>query len=197
MSSLLDPLLPKTRQDILAVTLMRPKRPWYAAELARQLGVVPSTLQRELRDLTAAGILTTHRQGRMVYFQANTASPIYPELRGLMVKTAGLVDVLAAALRPLARRIAFAFVHGSMAAGTADGDSDVDLIAVGKVAPLDLALPLRGARDRLGRDVNPTVYAPAEFAARRAAADHFLTRVLDRPKLFVVGNVNDVGPAPG
>ena len=129
----------------------------------------------------------------MVYFQANPRCPIYPELRGLMLKTAGLVDVLAGVLRPLAGRVDLAFVHGSVAAGTDDGDSDVDLVVVGSVAPADLSLPLRAARTRLGRDVNPTVYTPAEFASRRREADHFLTRVLDRPKLFVVGDADDLG----
>lgn len=69
-SPTLDALLPKTRQGILAATLVQPKKAWYASELARRLGVPSSSLQRELKDLTAAGILKSHRQGRMVYFQA-------------------------------------------------------------------------------------------------------------------------------
>jgi len=40
----------------------------------------------------------------MAYYQANTDSPVFPELRGLMLKTAGLVDVLADAIEPLARK---------------------------------------------------------------------------------------------
>ncbi len=177
----------------MAATFGRPDKAWFAAELARHLGVPSSSLQRELQDLTAVGILASHRQGRMVYFQANRRCPIYPELRGLMLKTAGLTDVLADALRPLAGRVDVAFVHGSVAAGTDDGDSDVDLVVVGSVAPADLSVPLRGARTRLGRDVNPTVYTPTEFARRRVAADHFLTRVLDKPTLFVIGHTDDLG----
>jgi DNA-binding transcriptional ArsR family regulator len=76
--------------------------------------VPPSSLQRELHGLTAAGILTTHKQGRMVYYRANTESPIFHDLQGLLVKTAGLVDVLADASRPLAGKVRFAFVHGSL-----------------------------------------------------------------------------------
>lgn len=94
-NSSLDALLPRTRQGILAATLVQPQKAWYAAELARRLGVPSSSLQRELQDLTDAGILTTRRQGRMAYYQANANSPLFPELRGLFVKTAGLVDVLA------------------------------------------------------------------------------------------------------
>src|SRR5580658_2826407 len=113
----LQTLFPKTRQGILAATLVRPEKAWYASELARQMRVPPSSLQRELRDLVAAGILRSHRQGRMLYVQANTRSPLFPDLRGLLLKTAGLVDVLADALRPLNDKLRSAFVYGSIASG--------------------------------------------------------------------------------
>jgi DNA-binding transcriptional ArsR family regulator len=64
----LDALLPKTRQGILAALLIRPEKAWYVSELARRMDVPPSSLARELRDLTEAGLLTTYRQGRMAYY---------------------------------------------------------------------------------------------------------------------------------
>jgi predicted nucleotidyltransferase len=183
----LDALLPKTRQGILAATLVRPEKAWYAAELAHRLGVPSSSLQRELHDLSESGILNTHRQGRMVYYQANRDSPVFPDLRGLLLKTAGLVDVLAQALKPVAAKVATAFVYGSIAAGSEEAGSDIDLMVVGRVSPQDLALPLRRARESLGREVNPTVYTPAEFERKQAANDPFLKQVLDKPKLLVLG----------
>src|SRR5579871_5378297 len=107
----LDALLPKTRQGILAATLVQPEKAWYISELARRLGVPSSSLQRELHDLSEAGVLKMHRQGRMVYYQANKDSPVFPDLRGLLLKTAGLVDVLAQALKPLGAKIQVAFVY--------------------------------------------------------------------------------------
>jgi len=115
----LDALLPKTRQGILAATLLQPEKAWYVSELARRMGVPSSSLQRELRDLSEAGILKTHRQGRMSYYQVNVDSPLFSDLRGLLLKTAGLVDVLADALKPVASKILAAFVYGSMASGDA------------------------------------------------------------------------------
>lgn len=191
----LDALLPKTRQGILAATFVRPEKTWYVSELARRMGVPSSSLQRELKDLTAAGILKSHRQGRMVYYQANTESPVFPDLRGLLVKTAGVVDVLADALKPMAGKLRLAFVYGSIASGQGRSDSDVDLMVIGAVAPAELALPLRKAREMLGREINPTVYLPAEFDRKRAAKDHFLTRVLAEPRLVVLGNGNELGKA--
>src|ERR1700733_10128973 len=119
---ILDVLLPKTRQGILAATLVRPEKAWYVSELARRMGVPSSSLQRELHDLSEAGVLKTHRQGRMVYYQANTDSPVFPDLRGLLLKTAGLVDVLADVLKPLANKVRLAFVYGSMVSGQERSD---------------------------------------------------------------------------
>jgi predicted nucleotidyltransferase len=185
---MLDALLPKTRQGILAATLVQPEKAWYVSELARRMGVPASSLQRELHDLSEVGILKTHRQGRMVYYQANKDSPVFPDLRGLLSKTAGLVDVLAAALKPLAAKLRTAFVYGSIAAGKEQSDSDIDLMIVGQVSPAELALPLRRARELLGREINPTLYTPAEFDRKRAAGDPFLKQVLDQPRLLVLGN---------
>lgn len=195
--TLLDAVLPKTRQGILAATLMQPEKAWYVSELARRMGVPSSSLQRELQSLTDAGILKNERRGSMVYFRANTDSPVYPDLRGLILKTAGLVDVLAAALNPVATKLQTAFVYGSMASGEARNDSDIDVMIVGKVLPAELALPLRRARESLGREINPTVYTPVEFNKKRAAKDHFLLQVLAKPRLLVIGSKDDLGEVAG
>ena len=188
----LDALLPKTRQGILAAAFVQPERSWYVSELARRLGVPSSSLQRELHDLTAAGILKSHRQGRMVYYQANAESPLFSDLRGLMLKTAGLVDILANGLKPLRPRIRLAFVYGSIASGQERSDSDIDIMLIGDISPAELALPLRHARELLGREINPTVYSLAEFAQKRTAKDHFLTQVLTKPRLLVLGSENEL-----
>jgi DNA-binding transcriptional ArsR family regulator len=193
----LDALLPKTRQGILAATLAQPEKAWYVSELARRMKVPSSSLQRELQNLADAGILKTRRQGRMVYYQANADSPLFRDLRGLLLKTAGLVDVLADTLKPLAGKLRIVFVYGSIASGNEQSESDIDLMVLGTISPAELALPLRHARGVLGRAINPTVYTPAEFDKKRAAKDHFLARVLDKPKLFVLGNRNELDKVAG
>src|ERR1700693_1983046 len=192
-----DVLLPKTRQGILAATLVQPEKAWYVSELARRMGVPASSLQRELHHLSGVGILKTPRQGRMVYYQANTESPVFSDLRGLLFKTAGFVDVLAKALKPLAARLRTAFVYGSIAVGSEQSDSDIDLMVVGQVSPTDLALPLRRARELLGRNINPTVYTLEVFDKKQAANDPFLKQVWDKPKLFVLANRDELGKVAG
>jgi predicted nucleotidyltransferase len=78
-----------------------------------------------------------------------------------------------------------AFVYGSIAAGSEQSDSDIDLMVVGQVSPPELALPLRRAREL------------AEFSKKQAANDPFLKQVLDKPKLFVLGNKDELGKVAG
>lgn len=129
----------------------------------------------------------------MVYYQANADSPLFADLRGLLLKTAGLVDVLTEALKPLAARLRLACVYGSIASGHEQSDSDIDLMVVGMVSPAELSLSLRHARDLLGREINPTLYKPAEFDKKLTARDHFLTSVLQTQKLFIIGSQDALG----
>jgi DNA-binding transcriptional ArsR family regulator len=191
-SSLLDVLISRTKQQALAATLLQPQRRWYLLELARHLGVRPSSLQRELKLLTEAGILNRSKNGNRVYFQADPACPIFVELAQILAKTVGIVDVLKEILDPLRERIAVAFVYGSVAVSSERSGSDVDLMVIGNIPLSDIAPALRNGEQRLARAVNPTVYTPDEFRRRLARENHFLTRVLRGDPLFVIGDQNDM-----
>ncbi len=171
---------------------MEPERWWYLSDLARRLGVHHATLQRELARLSKAEILVTRRDGNRAYFRANPDSPIFPELRALLTKTAGLVDVLREALRPFAKRIESAFVFGSVARSAEASQSDVDLMIIGEVALKDLAPSLRSVEKLIGRPVNPSLYRASEFAKKVASDNHFILEVLDKKKVFVVGTQGDL-----
>src|SRR5208282_2163678 len=131
--SSIDALFPRTRQAILAATFGEPRRWWYMRELARHLRLTPSSLQRELASLVRGGILVQKREGKHVYFQAAVDSPIFEELQGLILKTAGLADVVREELKPVADRIQWAFIYGSVARSEEHPASDVDLMIIGHV----------------------------------------------------------------
>lgn len=188
----IDALFPATRRAVLATLLLHADHEWYFRDLAKHLGLRPSSLTRELKNLTDAGILRRREAGNRVYYQADPACPFLPELRGVMLKTAGLVDVLREALEPFASRILFAFVYGSIARGTELAESDVDLMVVGDTSRFELTEPLQQADRRLARPVNSTVYKPAEFAKKVASDGHFVRAVVDQEKLFLIGDEHDL-----
>lgn len=190
-------LFPTLRGELLSATLTQPDKWWYLSELAQFLGTSPSSLQRELRALVDGGILETRREGARAYFKADTRSPLFPELRGLIDKTTGVVPTLRTVLRPFGERITCAFVYGSVARGQEHAQSDVDLLVVGDVGLADLTPALRKAEARLGREVNVTSYRAAEFRRKAAAQDHFLSEVLRGPRQFVRGDQRDVDDLVG
>ena len=192
-SATIDALFPKTRQAILGATLGEPQRRWYMRELAMHLRLTPSSLQRELASLAQGGILLQKREGKHVYFQASVDSPIFQELQGLILKTLGLADVIREALRPLADRIQWAFIYGSVARSEEHSASDVDVMIIGQVGLADVSSPLRKAERRLNRAVNPTTYTLDEFAARLMSNHHFITTVMRSKKLFISGDPREFG----
>ncbi|HLY59861.1 MAG TPA: ArsR family transcriptional regulator [Terriglobia bacterium] len=196
-SSSLDVLLPRTRQAILAATYLHPARWWFMRELARQLGVPASSLQRELISLVKGGILRRKREGRQVYFQAATDSPIFADLRGIILKTAGLADVIRAALKPFSHSIRWAFIYGSVARAEEHSASDVDLMIVGPVRLGEISPALRKVERKMSRAVNPAIYSPQEWANKIKSRRHFVTTVLGSKKIFVMGDAREFNHAFG
>jgi predicted nucleotidyltransferase len=186
-------LFGQTRRRVLAWLLGHADEAFYLRQIVRQTGAAHGAVQRELNALTSAGILQRTVAGRQVYFQADRASPVFPELRLLLLKTTGAVDVLREALAPLADRIALAFVFGSAVRGDLDNHSDIDLLVVGDAPFAAVVDALNPAQQRLGREVNPTVYPPAEFREKICSGHHFLTSVLREPHQFVIGGSDELG----
>ena len=189
MTSAADALFPAVRQRVLAVLFGSPDRSFYANELIALARSGTGAVQRELASLLAAGLVTVRDQGNQKHYQANAASPVFAELRGLVLKTVGLADVLRAALAPLEDQVAAAFVYGSVARQQDTAASDVDVLIVSDaLGYAEVFGALESAAQTLGRIINPTLYTRAELARRRAQDNAFVTRVLDQPRIWLMGD---------
>jgi DNA-binding transcriptional ArsR family regulator len=191
-SPLLDVLVSKTKQQILAATLLQPERSWYLLELSRHLGLRPSSLQRELKQLTESGVLKRRQSGNRVYFQADTACPVFPELAQILFKTVGVVEALQKALEPVQNQIDVAFIYGSVAASSERSTSDIDLMVIGLVPLSKISPLLRDLERQVGRPINPTVYGRGEFMKRVHSENHFLKSVLRSEPLFIKGGPDEL-----
>ncbi len=181
------------RQRVLSLLLLHPDSSYYVRELARLTNTNAGTLHKELTRLAQAGLLLRESQGNQVRYQANRACPVFPELAGLFRKTTGLVDVLAEALRPLESSISLAFVFGSLARGEESSGSDIDLLVVGAPGFAEVVKALHPVQSVLQREINPLILSQAELVARLQGGDSFVRELLDKPKLFVIGDANDLG----
>lgn len=185
-------LFGKTRLGVLALLYGRPDQARYLSEVVRAVGAGTGVVQRELARLTAAGLLRRTVQGKQVYFRANPDSPVFADLKGLVVKTAGVVDVIQAALAPLTDSVRLALIYGSIARGEETAASDIDLLVIGKASLFEVVSSLADAQETLRREVNPAVFPPAEFKRKGRAGDPFLTAVVKGPKLFVIGGEREL-----
>jgi predicted nucleotidyltransferase len=188
-SALADALFPKVRQRVLAVLFGAPDRSFYANEVIALAQSGTGAVQRELAGLSEAGLLTVRKQGNQKHYQADASAPVFAELRGLVLKTMGLADVLRTALAPLAAQIDIAFIYGSVARQQDTAQSDVDVMIVSDTLGYgDVFSALEAATVSLGRKVNPTLYTPADLAKRVQNDNAFITRVWQQPKIWLIGS---------
>ena len=185
MTHLVDIVSSRVKAEILRLLFGLRESELHLRELTRQSGLSLATVQQELRRLTRIGLVIARKDGNRIYYRANAEHPAYGELRSLVLKTDGLAGVLAEALQD--KQIQLAFVFGSVARGESRADSDVDLMVIGSVGLRRLTQLLSGVAERLGREINPHILTPQEFKERKRQGDHFLSSVLDTPKLFVIG----------
>ena len=188
--SLLAVLFPRVRAEVLRLLFADGGRELHVRDLTRQSGLGLGTMQGELEKLSGADLVTSRRDGNRRYYRANASHPLFPDLRQLVLKTSGLRDVLADALRGI-KGVEVAFVFGSLASGVGKGASDVDLFVIGDAGLRTLAPALRRAADAMGREVNPVSMTAAEFRKRREK-DAFLLDVLGKDKLFVKGGPDEL-----
>jgi predicted nucleotidyltransferase len=190
--NLLAALFGTTRRAVVALFFTQIDKAFYLREIVRLTGKGVGAVQREVERLRASGLLQSERRGQHVFYQANRACPVFPELHALVIKTAGVADVLRTTLKGLADRIQVALIHGSVAKGTARADSDVDVLLVGAVSFAEVVAALKDAQIQLNRDVNPSVYPVKEYRRKLQEGHHFLTAVLRGPKIFLIGGEDEL-----
>ena len=183
-------LFGEDHRRLLGLLLMRPDQDFHVREISRLTGVDAGNAQRALKRMELAGLLKSSRTGNQVRYKANRASPIFPELQGIIRKTVGLADVLREALEPLSARIELAFVFGSVARGEEGPASDIDLMVVGDVGFDEVVVALHPLHERLGREINPIVMKRPEFR-RRLKEGSFVARVMSGEKLLLLGVLDE------
>jgi predicted nucleotidyltransferase len=186
-------LFSKVQLRVLGLLFGQPERRFYSAEIIRLAGVGTGAVQRELQKLSRAGIISVEIAGNRKLYRANAASPIFQELQRLILKTVGLIEPLAGALRKFRNSIKIAFVYGSVAKGADTAKSDVDLMIVGNdLGYSEIFSALQKAEKVLSRPVNPTLMTAAEWSKRHADKNSFASKIAQQPKLFVFGSENEL-----
>ncbi len=181
-----------TRSALLAMLYGHADQSFYVRQLVRAVGAGHGALQRELKYLTEMGLILRRTQGNQVLYQANSQSPIFSEIKGLITKTVGIHDIIRSALMSLEPEIQIAFVYGSVARQNERANSDLDLMVLGDASFSEVVSALGPAQKALDREINPTVFPVSEFRSKLAAGNHFLRSVMKEKRLFVLGTENEL-----
>ena len=185
MAILAEILSSRIRAEVFRLLFGLADRELHVREIERQSGLTIGTVRQELKKLSRMELVRARRDGNRLYYRANKDHPLYNDLRNLVLKTSGLVEVLQRALDNKGIRLAFVF--GSLARNQEGAMSDVDLMVIGEVSLRALSGWLAGVSTEVGREINPHIMTPEEFRERKRSGEHFLARVLDSPKLFIIG----------
>ncbi len=184
-------LFPGTKRKILALFFLNPDEEYYFSEVVRLTGTRQGVIQRELKSLTEAEILTSEKRGRQKFYAVNREHPIFPDLRNIIFKTYGVIGKIREALEPLGEQIRIAFVYGSFARGEEVSSSDLDLFVIGEIGLDDLVSVLSIVEQAMGREINPTLFSATEFRKKWSQKNHFLKSVAKSEKEYVIGSEDE------
>jgi predicted nucleotidyltransferase len=186
MDALRGLVLSEARAKVLTALFSERGRTFYQTELARATGLPIVAVQRQLKRLTEAGLVSTSSAGGRRVYSADPRSAIFDEISSIVLKLRGPAVILRPALR--SHNIELAFVFGSFASGSAGASSDVDLMVLGGESTRAVRSELARAERDLGRSVNEHVMTVREWRTRLRKDDPFLTNVRVGPKLWVIGD---------
>ncbi len=190
MSTLSKLLSSRTRAEILKTLFGLNSKEVHLREITRRAGLSLGAVQDELKKLKGLDLIAIRRDGNRLYCRANTDHPLYPILRQLVMKTDGLAEKLRDRLA--GQGFNLAFIYGSIAKGEETAGSDIDLFLAGSITLRALTPKLSGLSEEIGREINPFVITPEELRNRVAQNDHFIGHVLAAPKLFILGDENEL-----
>ncbi|MBN2125219.1 MAG: nucleotidyltransferase domain-containing protein [Deltaproteobacteria bacterium] len=181
----------KIRIELLRIFTLSPQSSFNINELSRRTGFSIRGVEKELKNLHAGGILKRELAGNQHRYQFDPECPVSGEIKGLILKTVGVAERVKQALIPLEREIDRAFIYGSFATGDYDNESDVDLFLVTELPGLKVAEALSDVQNEIGRSVNVSQFSVKEYRERGRLKDHFLTAVLNGPRIILLGPEDD------
>lgn len=188
-------LFTKVQQQVLKLLYLNQNSDFSTREIIRYAGSGNGAVQRELAKLISANYIIVNKVGNQKRYQANQKLPYYSELRSIIIKTFGLADVLKNSFNDLfIKNIKIAFIYGSVAKGGDTSYSDIDLMLIGEdLTYADIFNTIKNVEITLQRKVNPTFYSEKKWINRIESKNNFVTKVIEQPKIFLIGNDYELG----
>lgn len=180
----------KTRESVLALYFNDPAQEYYLRQIERMVGYSAANIRREILRLESEGLFLSRRIGKIKLYRLNTEYPLYNEIKEIVRKTLGIEGALEALLSGN-KEIAFAFIHGSFAEGREKTSSDIDIVVIGGIKPMEIKSLFYEYQSKISREINSIVYTEEEFLKKAREKNHFVTALLKAKKVFLKGEEDE------
>ncbi|MEM5881547.1 MAG: nucleotidyltransferase domain-containing protein [Candidatus Aenigmatarchaeota archaeon] len=179
----------RTRVKLLKLFFLNRGREFYLREIARLTRDNLNSVRRELNNLVKIKIIEERKRGNQKLYKVNKNSPIYEELRKLVLKSVGIGDTLRENLSKF--NVVYALIYGSFAAGEEVEESDIDLLIVGDLNEEKLIEVIRQLEYELAREVHYIFWSTKEFKKRVKEKNHLLLDIVEKPIIMIIGDENE------
>ena len=150
----------RTRVQILVKLFLNPGVSAYLRALAKEFDVSPNAIRTELNNLRRHKVLVSERDGRNIYYRANTSHPLFPELSSMVRKITGIDELVRSVVDRLGN-IESAYLVGDYARGADSGI--IDVVLVGNVDRVQLDDFVAKTEAYIDRKIRTLVLTPEEF----------------------------------
>lgn len=182
--------LKKGGGEIIKLFLKNPEKEYYFREIARKLNKEPSHYQKYLDDLVEDKILLDERRGNMRFFRLNKEHLLYEEIKSIISKTTGLENELKDLVDKL-DNVECAFIFGSIAKGTENNNSDIDLMLIGNINQDALTTMISLVEGKIAREINYHIYSSQEIVKKIKEKNNFISNIFLSPIIKLKGDPYD------
>lgn len=170
---------------MLALLLNNSTRAYYVREITRKVDEQINSVRRELANLKAVGLVRSYGKNGKIYFQANTKSDIFGDLKKIFSKVAK-ETVYENQVAEKLKEVGLVQYAALMGYFVQDSGSPIDLFIVGAVDKAKLRPIVKQLSEEAGHEINFTLMTPEEYQERSVLFDRFLTEIMSAPKIIMV-----------
>ena len=165
----------KTRVKLLMRFFFNPQSRSYLRELAKEFNVSTNAVREELNQLKKTNLLLSEKNGRQVFYKANTSHALFPELKSMVSKVMGIDQVIDSIIERLGN-LESAYLIDDYAEGKDTGI--IDIILVGNIDHYHLNDLSRKTERYIKRKIRSLVLSQEEF-------NELLPKLKNRPRILI------------
>lgn len=187
MNTLQDFMISKTRVKMMELFFLDSDEMYYVREITRKTKEEINAVRRELERMISYGLIKSEQRGNRLYYFLNKKYLFFSELQKMVAKTTGLGLNLRKNIRKLGTT-EFIMFSGKFAKGQPPLTGEVDMLVVGDVVLSELQVIVKEAEEKIGRELNYSVFSLEEFNFRKTRRDPFIMDVLYGSRIMIVGS---------